>query len=44
MLETRTAKANSAESSCGSVSDSRTLVRVGGPLSYGWKDIWITKS
>ena len=33
-------KANSAESSCGSVSDSRTpLVKVGGPSSYGWRDM-----
>jgi len=45
MLETRTAKANLAECSCGSVSDSRRApVKVGGPHSYGWKDIWLTKS
>jgi hypothetical protein len=45
MLETQTAKINSSESSCGSVSDSRRPpVKVGGPRSYGWKDIWLTKS
>ena len=31
---------NSAESSCGSASDSRRpLVKVGGPRSYGWRDM-----
>jgi len=45
MLETGTAKTNSAESSYGSISDSRRPpVKVGGPHSYGWKDIWLTKS
>ena len=44
VLEIGTAKMNSAESSCGSVSDSRRPpVKVGGPHSYGWKDIWLTK-
>jgi len=44
VLETGTAKTNLAESSCGSVSDSRRPpVKVGGPCSYGWKDIWLTK-
>ena len=33
-------KTNSAESSCGSASDSRRpLVKVGGPRSYGWRDM-----
>ena len=45
VLETRTAKTISAESSHGSVSDSRrSPVKAGGPHSYGWKDIWLTKS
>ena len=45
VLETGTAKTNSAESSCGSVSDSRRPpVQVGIPHSYVWKDIWLTKS
>ena len=45
VLETRTAKTNSAESSHGSVSDSRrSPVKAGGPHSCGWKDIWLTKS
>ena len=40
MLETRTAKTSSAESSYSSVSDSRRPpVNVGGPRPYGWKDI-----
>ena len=44
MLETVTAKINSAESSRGSVSDSRRpLVRVGSPCHYSWKDIQLTK-
>ena len=44
MLETRTAKTNSAESSCGSVSDCRRPpVQVGIPHSYGWKDIMANK-
>ena len=44
MLETWTVK-SSAESSCGSVSDSRRpLVKVGDPPFYNWKDIWLTKS
>ena len=39
MLETERAKTNSAESSCGSVSDSRRpLVKVADPRSYGWSD------
>ena len=38
-------KTNSAESSRGSVSDSRRLpVKVGDPRSYGWMDICLTKS
>ena len=42
VLETRIVKANSAESSRGSVSDSRRpLVGVGSPHPYGWKDIWL---
>ena len=42
MLETRIAKANSAKSSQGSVSDSRRpLVGVGSLHPYGWKDIWL---
>ena len=45
MLATRPAKANVAETSCDSVSDSkRPPVKLGGPHSYGWKDIWLTKS
>jgi hypothetical protein len=45
VLETGTAKINSAESSHGSVSDfRRPLVKVGDTRSYGWKDIWLTKS
>ena len=45
MLETRTAKTNAAESSRGSVSDSRRpLVKLGGLCPYGWRDIWLTKS
>ena len=44
VLESRTAKTNLAESSRGSVSDSRSLVKVGGAHSYGWKNIWLTKS
>ena len=37
-------KMNSAESSRSSVSDSRRpQVKVGGPCSYGWKDICLTK-
>jgi len=44
VLETRTAKTNLAESSRGSVSDSRRPpVKVGGACSYGWKNIWLTK-
>jgi len=43
VLETGTAKRNSAESSRGSDSR-RPSVRVGSPHSYGWKDIWLTKS
>ena len=40
MLETGTAKTNSEESSYGSVSDSRRPpVKIGGPHSYGWKDM-----
>ena len=38
-------RTNSAESSRGSVSDSRRPpVKVECPYSYGWKDIWLTKS
>ena len=38
-------KTNLAESSRGSVSDSRRpLVKEGGPHSYGWRDIWLKKS
>jgi len=45
VLETRIVKANSAESSRGSVSDSRRpLVGVERPHPYGWKDIWLKKS
>ena len=45
VLETGTAKTNQAESSHGSVSDSRrSPVKAGGPHSCGWKDIWLTKS
>ena len=45
VLETMTAKTNLAESSRCSDSDSRRPpVKVGGPLPYGWKDIWLTKS
>ena len=45
VLETGTAKANSAECSCGLVSDYRRApVKVGGPHSYGWKDTWLAKS
>ena len=45
VLETWTAKTNSAESLHGSVSDSRRPpAGVGSPLPYGWKDIWLTKS
>ena len=45
MLESRTAKTNSAESSHGSVWDSRKpLVEVESPHPYDWKDIWLTKS
>jgi len=44
VLETRITETISAESSCRSVSDSRTpSVKVGGPHPYGWKDIWLTK-
>ena len=43
VLETGTAKSNSAESSCGSDSR-RPSVSLGSPHSYGWKDIWLTKS
>ena len=44
MLETVAAKINSAESSRGSVSDSRRpLVRVGSPRHYGWKETPLTK-
>ena len=42
MLETERAKTNSAESSRGSVSESRRpLVKVGGPRSCGWRNIWL---
>ena len=45
MLATRPAKANVAESSRNSVSDSRRPpVTLRGPRSYSWKDIWLTKS
>ena len=45
MLETGTAKTNSAESSCGSISDSRRPpIKVGSPHPYGRKDILLTKS
>ena len=45
ILETGKMKTNSAESSHGSVSDSRrSPVKVGGPHSYGWKDTSLTKS
>ena len=45
VLETGRAKTNSVESSHCSVSDSRRPpVKVGGPHSYGWKDIRLTKS
>ena len=45
VLESGTAKTNSAESSHSSVSDARRpLVKVGDPCSYGWNDIWLTKS
>ena len=45
VLETETAKTNSAESSRSSVSDSRRLlVKIGGLRPYVWKDIWLTKS
>ena len=38
-------KANLAESSCGSASDSgRPPVKVGDPCSYGWRDICLMKS
>ena len=38
-------KTNSAESSHSSVSDSRkSPVKAGGPRSYGWKDVWLTKA
>ena len=44
MLESGTAKTISAESSRGSVSDSRrSPIGVGGPHPYGWKDIWLKK-
>ena len=44
ILETRTAKTYSAESSHGSVSDSRRPpVKVVGPCTYVWKDIWQKK-
>ena len=42
-LETGTTKANSAERSHSSGSR-RPPIKVGGPRSYGWKDIWLTKS
>ena len=45
ILETGKMKTNSAESSHGSVSDSRRpLVKLGGPCPYGWRDIRLTKS
>ena len=45
VLETGAAKTHLAESSRGSVSGSRRPpVGVGSPCSYGWKDIWLTKS
>ena len=45
ILETGTAKTNSAKSPCDSISDSRKpLARVGSPHPYGWKDIWLIKS
>ena len=45
MLATRPAKANVAESSRDSVSDSRRPpVTLGDPCSYSWKDTWLTKS
>ena len=45
ILETGKMKTNSAESSHGSVSDSRrSPVKAGGPQSCGLKDIWLTKS
>ena len=45
VVETWTAKTNSAESPRGSLSDSRRPpVGVGSPCLYGWKDIWLTKS
>ena len=37
VLETRITKTNLAESSHGSVSDSRPPVTIGGPHPYGWK-------
>ena len=43
VLETGTAKTNSGKAHV-AVSDSRTLVKVGGPHPYGWKVIWLTKS
>ena len=44
VLEIGTAKTNLAESSHGSVSDCRRPpIKVGGPRSYGWKDIWLAK-
>ena len=40
VLETRTANPNLVESSCGSGSDTRRHpAKVGGPLSYHWKDM-----
>ena len=45
VLETGTAKTILVESLCGSGSDTRRRpAKVGGPLSYHWKDIWLTKS
>ena len=45
VMETRTTKANLAENSSSSVSDSRRPpVKLGGPHPYGCKDIWLTKS
>ena len=45
VLETGTGENKLAESSWGLVSDFRRLpVKVGGPRSYGWKDIYLTKS
>ena len=44
-LETRTAKPNSGESSCNTVSDFRRPPgKVESPRSCGWKDKWLTKS